>query len=106
MNEIVNKEEQVIWDVLQPIQDPELGASIVDLGLIYRVAVKDNQVIVTMTFTTPLCPFGQTLIESVRSAVKKIGMQVKVDITFDPPWGINKIKPELREQFMFPQDII
>ena len=102
----INKDEQNVWGALQPIHDPELAASIVDLGLIYAVRVEGKEAHITMTFTTPLCPFGQSLVEQIRKAVRGLGMTVKVDITFDPPWNLEKIKPELREQFLFPQDVL
>lgn len=98
-------EEQII-EILKPIQDPELGASIVDLGLIYGAKFDSGKVKVTMTFTTPLCPFGDELVRQVREKLEEKNIiEVEVDVTFDPAWGLDKIKPELREMFMFPSDI-
>jgi metal-sulfur cluster biosynthetic enzyme len=102
--EMKTQKEKMVWDVLQPICDPELGASIVDLGLIYEVNVEGNIVKVRMTFTTPLCPFGEILVQSVEKAVRDIGFESRIEITFEPAWSLDKIKPEIREQFMFPID--
>lgn len=90
----LNKE--IIMEELKKIHDPEIGHSIVDLGLIYRVATDKKNVDVVMTFTSPFCPVGEFLVDSVTAAVKKLGGKAKVEVTFDPPWGPEKITPELR----------
>ena len=78
-----------IIDKLQPIQDPELHMSIVDLGLIYDVNVDDNDVVtVTFTLTTPACPLGPLIIAQIQDAMMSIeGVRdVETEITFTPPW--------------------
>jgi metal-sulfur cluster biosynthetic enzyme len=102
----INEDERKIWDRLQNVHDPELGASIVDLGLVYSIALKDNIASICMTFTTPLCPFGESLVKNVKHEIMALGFQPKIEIIFEPPWSLDKIKPEIREQFMFPQDVI
>ncbi len=76
-------------------QDPEIGIDVWTLGLIYEIKVKENDVYVKLTFTSPMCPYGPQMVEEIKSEIKKHGAeQVEVDITFDPPW---KPSPELRE---------
>jgi metal-sulfur cluster biosynthetic enzyme len=63
----------------------------VDLGLIYGIEVagaRDEDVTVTMTFTSPTCPVGPTFVKSVEDRVKSLdGVEtVQVNVTFTPPW--------------------
>ena len=77
-----------VTDALRAVVDPELGLSVVDLGLIYGVAVEGGTVRVTMTLTAPGCPLHDVMADWVRRAV--LGMagveEVDVRLTFDPPW--------------------
>lgn len=80
---------ELIMEQIAPVQDPELGLGLVDLGLIYNVDIKENNdVNVTMTLTTPLCPIADTFSNMVESAVKQLEEvnEVNVYIVFDPPW--------------------
>jgi metal-sulfur cluster biosynthetic enzyme len=77
-----------ITHALRNVLDPELGMSVVDLGLIYDVQVEAGRVRITMTLTTQGCPLHDSMAEWVRQAVGRIpGVdEVEVAITFDPPW--------------------
>ncbi|HHQ48182.1 MAG TPA: metal-sulfur cluster assembly factor, partial [Acidobacteria bacterium] len=60
-----------VREALRPVQDPEIGFSIVDLGLIRGIEVDDESGVVTvrMTMTSPMCPMAPELIEAARFAV-------------------------------------
>ncbi len=77
-----------IKEKLKHVKDPELGLDIVSLGLIRGVVIDDDGVEVTMTLTSPFCPFADDLIQSVEKAVGELpdSGDVRVEITFDPPW--------------------
>jgi metal-sulfur cluster biosynthetic enzyme len=78
-----------IMEALEPVQDPELRMSIVDLGLIYDVDIdQDGMVDVVLTLTTPACPLGPLLIGQIQDTLMDLpGVKdVNVDITFTPPW--------------------
>ena len=77
-----------VTEALRAVLDPELGMSIVDLGLIYDVAVEAGTVRVTLTLTTPGCPAHAAMTDWVRRVVQGVpGVQrVDVALTFDPPW--------------------
>ena len=83
---MVTKEQ--IEEMLKTCVDPEIHIDIVTLGLVYNVNIKNNNVEIVMTLTTPFCPYGPMLIEEVKAKVKAIkGVKdVEVHITFDPPW--------------------
>jgi metal-sulfur cluster biosynthetic enzyme len=87
--------EQVM-QALGQVSDPELGMSIVDLGLVYAVEIDGRRVAVTMTLTAPGCPIHDAMADWVREAVRKIsGVEdVRVSITFDPPWTPDRITVE------------
>jgi metal-sulfur cluster biosynthetic enzyme len=80
--------EEQVREAIQVVEDPEIGLSIMDLGLIYGTAIEDGHVTVTMTLTTPFCPAGPLITSQVESVVAALPDVDKVDveITFSPPW--------------------
>ena len=96
VQEIQTLTKEALMGELSLIVDPEIGYSIVDLGLIYDVHIHGTEVKVIMTFTSPFCPVGDIILQNVNDAVKKFNATAKVDVTFDPPWSPEKIKPELK----------
>jgi len=84
-------DQEEVRDALREVQDPELMMGMVDLGLIYGIdcAGENGQdVTVTMTLTSPMCPVGPQFKASVEDKVMSLAgvKSVKVDITFEPPW--------------------
>jgi len=80
--------ERVI-EALRDVFDPELGMSVVDLGLIYDIGIDGIRVRITMTLTSEGCPMHASMTDWVRRAVEQIpGVEeVTVALTFDPPWS-------------------
>ena len=74
---------------LRTIYDPEIHINIYDLGLIYDIDItEDLNLTVTMTLTSAFCPVGDMLFQQVNEACEVGSLNnVKVDMTFDPPWG-------------------
>ena len=86
--------EQLIWEQLKTCYDPEIPVNIVDLGLVYRCDMENNErgervVSVQMTLTAPGCGMGDILVDDVRSKLELVPTisQVDVELTFDPPWN-------------------
>jgi metal-sulfur cluster biosynthetic enzyme len=77
-----------VTQALRTVLDPELGMSIVDLGLVYGIDVDGDAVTVLMTLTAPGCPIHDVMAAWVRAAIMGIpGVErVEVTLTFDPPW--------------------
>ncbi|MFO7881082.1 MAG: metal-sulfur cluster assembly factor [Kosmotogaceae bacterium] len=91
--------KELVMKALEQVYDMEIGFDIVSLGLIYDVDIdEDNNVKVTMTLTTPMCPLAGFIVEEVRSKVQEVeGVDdVDVDLTFDPPWSPEKASEEIR----------
>ena len=86
--------EKNIRSKLTEVLDPELNISIVDLGLVYKIENKPEQLKITMTLTTIGCPLFSTIEMEVKSKLKELGLQedkIKLDLTFDPPWSMEKM---------------
>lgn len=92
-----------IREALRVVIDPELGASIVDLGFVYDIAVVDGAARITMTATTPGCPASGFLKEGVaRSASQVPGIQsVDVVMTFEPAWDPSMMSAETKTSLGF-----
>ena len=75
---------------LRTVVDPELGINLVDLGLVYHVAVEGDAAMVELTMTSPACPLSgyikQLVDEAVRTALPEIN-HVNVSIAVDPAWS-------------------
>ena len=82
-------------EALRTVFDPELGLSVVDLGLVYGITIDGGAVAITMTLTTPGCPIHDVMPAWVREAVMKIPGVERVDValTFDPPWTPDRMAP-------------
>jgi metal-sulfur cluster biosynthetic enzyme len=93
--------ENQIKEKLRLVLDPELGISIWDLGLIYGVSVSAEGVCgITMTLTTIGCPLFAQIQKEIEDRVMEIPEinEVKIELTFDPPWTVDKMTEESRIQ--------
>ena len=79
-----------VREALRPIEDPEIGFSLVDLGLIRAIDVSPDgaTVKITMTLTTPFCPEGPFLVEAVKQATAALPgvTDATVELAWNPPW--------------------
>jgi metal-sulfur cluster biosynthetic enzyme len=85
--------EQLVWDTLKTCFDPEIPVNIVDLGLVYDLAVEktdagNNNVEVKMTLTAPGCGMGPVIAEDARQKIAALPTveSAKVHIVWDPQW--------------------
>ena len=84
------KIEEKIVDVLKTVYDPEIPVNIWDLGMIYKIDVKDDATVdLDMTFTAPSCPAADFILEDVRSKVDSVeGVKsANVNLVFEPTLG-------------------
>jgi metal-sulfur cluster biosynthetic enzyme len=79
---------ELVREKLRPIEDPELGLSIVDLGLVRDVHVSTAHLQVDLTLTSPMCPWGPELVATVRAALRAIApsREPVVSLVWEPPW--------------------
>src|SRR5262245_44831185 len=74
---------------LQGVNDPEIGLSIVELGLVYRAERNSEGIEVALTLTTPSCPVSEMLADEVREALRRTfsdAPALHVELVWDPPW--------------------
>ena len=88
-----------IIGALKAVQDPELMLNVYELGLIYDIKQADNgDVNIIMTLTSPTCPMAGEMPGMVSNAVSSVpgtGVVV-VELTFDPPWSIERLSEDIR----------
>jgi probable FeS assembly SUF system protein SufT len=96
--------EQAVWDALKTCFDPEIPVNIVDLGLVYDLAIEPaeggrNNVEVKMTLTAPGCGMGPVIAEDARAKIAALPAvaAAKVHIVWDPVWAPQMISPEGRK---------
>lgn len=98
------KIEERIVDVLKTVYDPEIPVNIYDLGLIYKIDVKDDATVdIDMTFTAPTCPAADFILEDVRQKVDGLE-EVKtatVNLVFEPAWDQSMLSEEARLELGF-----
>ena len=95
--------QKLVWEKLKQVPDPELGISIVDLGLIYAVLIKDKKVTVKMTLTTIGCPLFSLISDPIKANIYELDgvSEVEVELTFDPPWGPERMSEEAKIRLGF-----
>ena len=96
--------EERIVDVLKTVYDPEIPVDVWNLGMIYRIDVKDdNTVDIDMTFTAPNCPAVDYIIEDVRTKVESLEdiRQATVNLVFEPEWDQSMMSEEARVELGF-----
>ena len=93
-------EQEVIVNALKTVLDPELNVNIVDLGLIYTIQNRDNEVDVEMTLTTPACPAGPEILRNAVAAIEKVeGVdKANVKLVMSPPWSPDRMTEEARDE--------
>lgn len=82
---------------LRTVHDPEIPVNIYDLGLIYRIDLKEPATVdITMTLTAPGCPVAGEMLRWVETAVRTVdGIDhVDVRLVFDPPWDKSRMSEE------------
>ena len=89
---MIDTKEQIINEI-KKIYDPEIPVNIYELGLIYKIEVDDNKVLIEMTLTSPNCPVAESLPNSVKDNILKIeGIKdVDLKLVWDPPWTKEKM---------------
>ena len=96
--------EERIVDVLKTVYDPEIPVNIWDLGMIYKIDVKeDGSVDLDMTFTAPNCPAADFILEDVRTKVDSVEgvTSANVNLVFEPAWDQSMMTEEARVELGF-----
>lgn len=88
---------------LRRVKDPDLQLNIIDLGLVYGIAVEGSTVKIDMTLTSPACPSGPELMTNAENEVKSLeGVEkVEVNLVWMPFWTPEKMEPRVRAYLGF-----
>ena len=91
-------DEDTVRAALRRVKDPELNLNIVDLGLVYAIAVAGPKVSIDMSLTSPGCPAGPQIMTDIERAVKAIpGVgHVGLNLIWTPFWTPDRIEPRVR----------
>ncbi len=89
-----------IEEAMRDVVDPELGINVVDLGLVYGIAVDDRVATIDMTLTSAACPLTDVIEDQTRAALTGPGLvdDIRINWVWMPPWGPEKITDDGREQ--------
>ena len=90
--------EEMVWEQLKTVYDPEIPVNIVDLGLIYACSIADlesggRKIAIKMSMTAPGCGMGNVLKADVESKLARLPevKEVQVEVLFDPPWNPSRM---------------
>jgi len=106
-----NFSEQMIWDQLKTVYDPEIPVNIVDLGLVYSCVTAPleqggNRIHIKMSMTAPGCGMGNVLKADVESRLSRLPgvKEVHVEVVFDPQWHPGLMSDAAKLQLGFDLD--
>jgi metal-sulfur cluster biosynthetic enzyme len=88
---------------LRRVKDPDLNLNIMDIGLVYDIAVEGTTVKVDMTLTSPACPSGPEIMAEAEKELRKLEgvTDVKVNLVWAPFWTPEKMEPRVRAYLGF-----
>jgi metal-sulfur cluster biosynthetic enzyme len=88
-----------LLEAMRDVVDPELGVNVVDLGLVYGVAMEtDRTATIDMTLTSAACPLTDVIEDQTRAALDGLVNDFRINWVWLPPWGPEKITEDGREQ--------
>lgn len=103
--------EEMVWEELRTVYDPEIPVNIVDLGLIYSCVINPleqggRRIDVQMSMTAPGCGMGNVLKADVESKLGRLPevKDVHVEVVFDPPWNPSRMSEAAKLQLGFDLD--
>jgi Predicted metal-sulfur cluster biosynthetic enzyme len=90
--------ESEAWKALREVQDPELGYSVVELGMVYGIRIEGDKVEVDYSLTSFGCPLAESLEADMYSALKKLDPAAVVlpRLVWSPPWGPERMSEAVR----------
>ena len=104
--------KETIIDLLKQCYDPEIPVDLWNLGLIYKINIKESDnnmcdVDIVMSLTTPGCTMGRHMADDIKSKVSSLGKidKVNVSVTFDPAWQPEMMSDEAKRKLGFDSSI-
>lgn len=103
-NETKLKIEEGIVEMLKTVYDPEIPVNVYDLGLIYKIDLKDDgEVGIDMTLTAPNCPAADFIMEDIRQKIESVeGVKAaQINLVFEPEWDKDMMTEEAKLELGF-----
>ena len=93
-------DQETLLSALRTVKDPELNVNVIDLGLVYSIQTRDEQVDVEMTLTTPACPAGPEILRGAVAALEAVPgiAKANVRLVMSPPWTPEKMSDAARDE--------
>ena len=94
--------DEDVRQALRTVEDPEAGMSVLDLGLVYGIALEGGKVMVEMTMTSPACPASDYIVDEVAAAIRAVapeGTDVEVRLVWEPPWTPERMSAQAQARF-------
>jgi metal-sulfur cluster biosynthetic enzyme len=95
-------DETAVRSALRKVVDPELGMNIVDLGLIHRIDIAPQRLLLEMTMTSPACPMGEMIVDDARGVLTELlpaTCRPEIELVWDPPWDPSRMSAASRAHF-------
>ncbi len=93
--------EGQILEALKQVLDPEIGVNIVDLGLVYKVEIKPEEVYIQLTMTSPACPLHGVITRNMDKVLRQTFPDlgpVTIEVVWEPPWTPEMMSDSARKQ--------
>ena len=93
---------ELLREAMRTVNDPEVGMNIVDLGLIYGIALDPESVHIAMTMTSPACPVADLILDEVRATLDALlpaGWTLDIELVWDPPWSPAAMSAHAKQHF-------
>ena len=87
-----------VTEAMKDVVDPELGINVVDLGLLYGVHIDGSDVTLDMTLTSAACPLTDVIEDQTNSALSGLVKDTRINWVWMPPWGLEMITDDGRDQ--------
>jgi len=95
----VRPSEDDVLEAMKDVVDPELGVNVVDLGLVYGVTIDvANDAVIDMTLTSPTCPLTDQIEYNTQLALEGLVNSATINWVWLPPWSLEMITEDGREQ--------
>lgn len=93
--------EDTIREILKKVIDPEIGVNIVDLGLVYQVQIRPDEVYIQLTMTSPACPLHGVITRNMDKELRKSLpdlAEMTIELVWDPPWSPEMMSEAAKKQ--------
>ncbi len=87
-----------VINALKTVFDPEIPVNIWDMGLVYDIQINNDNVVITMTFTSPTCPMMEELLAQVKQVVSNVSgvKNTDVKLVWEPAWDLSRMTDAAR----------